>query len=657
MPRCLSALAALALLFSVPTHGKTIDATLSGSWFNAAQSGHGLSVEYLDRHRTAIYWYVYSPDREPIFLTIAAQNDGARTSGIATIQNGMAFGEFNAEDVVRSEWGTVSITYHSCDSLTLEYDSVFADYGSGAIEMQRLLEVPGVKCTDAPYHGRYRTETGYQGPTDTQRLGGEMALFEAGVAVWHVDRHGEIDVGLGEWSGRGDADLQINGSEYTPTGEVADVSLAGRLTPDGFVAEADGAADPLSLTATRQASFQWPVTAGDLTGSYTVADADGLLGQLSIDASGAVDGMLDDGCSVSGTISAEDQRFALVLASLDLSGCSRPGLDGAARRSETGELQLYLADGQRSYRYVLSPAMAAPRVKAEASYTVTVTEDIVYAEGLRHESINSSAAVPVPLLLDAYVPDNEQRNRPVLMFIHGGGFRGGSKTSANIVNVVEYFAQRGFVVFSINYRVVRDRGTVPQAWVDYAPNLEESDVDQFLAIYAALRDAKAALRWVLAHADDYGINRDYVTVGGNSAGATSALGVGISAREDYRDELTLAQDRTLLTTNLFEPNQVHTILDLWGSKNALDTLEVIYGLQRFDSDSPSLFIAHGTEDPVVPYSSAEDLQAIYEDTGAPYVLYALDGLGHGPWDTTVDQKRIEQLAFEYVVEQQGIQLE
>ncbi|NRB71253.1 MAG: hypothetical protein HRU51_04990, partial [Xanthomonadales bacterium] len=225
MPRCLSALATLALLFSVPTHGKTIDATLSGSWFNAAQSGHGLSVEYLDRHRTAIYWYVYSPDREPIFLTIAAQNDGARTSGIATIQNGMAFGEFNAEDVGRSEWGTVSITYHSCDSLTLEYDSVFADYGSGAIEMQRLLEVPGVKCTDAPYHGRYRTETGYQGPTDTQRLGGEMALFEAGVAVWHVDRHGEIDVGLGEWSGRGDADLQINGSEYTPTGEVADVSL------------------------------------------------------------------------------------------------------------------------------------------------------------------------------------------------------------------------------------------------------------------------------------------------------------------------------------------------------------------------------------------------------------------------------------------------
>ena len=59
-----------------------------------------------------------------------------------------------------------------------------------------------------------------------------------------------------------------------------------------------------------------------------------------------------------------------------------------------------------------------------SSYSVNVTTDIVYAEGLSHHK-SSTSPFPIPLKLDVYYPDNNSTNRPVFMFIHGGGFTGG----------------------------------------------------------------------------------------------------------------------------------------------------------------------------------------------------------------------------------------
>jgi para-nitrobenzyl esterase len=83
-----------------------------------------------------------------------------------------------------------------------------------------------------------------------------------------------------------------------------------------------------------------------------------------------------------------------------------------------------------------------PIVKAESSYTVLTDEDITYAEGLSH---NASSTTPfsIPLKLDIYTPDNNSENRPVFMFIHGGGFRGGTKTKPEIVEMANYYASRG----------------------------------------------------------------------------------------------------------------------------------------------------------------------------------------------------------------------
>ena len=148
-------------------------------------------------------------------------------------------------------------------------------------------------------------------------------------------------------------------------------------------------------------------------------------------------------------------------------------------------------------------------------------------------------------------------------------------------------------------------GIVPQEWL--AAGSLTNQARQLFAMYTAQRDAKAAMRWIVANADNYNINTDYITVGGGSAGATTAVALGISNQEDFRDEISLTDDPTLATTNLDQTYEIKSIVDFWGSNTALEVHKIIYGTNRFDSNDPPLFIAHGTEDPTVLFSEAEEL--------------------------------------------------
>ena len=300
-----------------------------------------------------------------------------------------------------------------------------------------------------------------------------------------------------------------------------------------------------------------------------------------------------------------------------------------------------------------------PSVKQSSTYNIITEQDIVYAQGLSHTDWNTSQTTTQDLMLDVYYPDNELDNRPVYLFIHGGGFIGGDKQGGSVFNLANFYASRGWVFVSINYRLRDDFGTIPQQWEDYTSNITDPtvDIDQANAIYPAQRDAKAAMRWLVTNADNYKINTNYITVGGGSAGAITAITVGVSEPEDFTDEISSTEDTTLSTTNLNSTYQVKTIIDHWGSKVALDILEDIYGHQRFDANDPPLFIVHGTQDPTVDYSNALALKAIYENLNIPLAFYPIDEPGHGFWNTIIDGKRLEELAFDFIVEQQQLQID
>src|SRR5690349_3163199 len=89
---------------------------------------------------------------------------------------------------------------------------------------------------------------------------------------------------------------------------------------------------------------------------------------------------------------------------------------------------------------------------------VDVTTDVVYATA---PSLNDPSTET--LLMDVYTPAGDTVTaRPAIVFIHGGGFKGGSK--ANDVTDATEYAERGFVTVSINYRL--DKDNVCQALQD-----------------------------------------------------------------------------------------------------------------------------------------------------------------------------------------------
>lgn len=298
-------------------------------------------------------------------------------------------------------------------------------------------------------------------------------------------------------------------------------------------------------------------------------------------------------------------------------------------------------------------------VKSSSTYTVAVEQNDKYGEGLSHQTLNSTSYSIVDLKLDVYKPVNNTGKKPAILLIHGGGFVGGDKSDVNIVNLANYFASRGWVAFSINYRLQGNKGTVPAEWIQYAQNnVPLADRSQFLALYPAHRDAKAALRWLMANANQYNIDTNYITVGGGSAGAVIATTLGITNTIDFTNEISMTNDPTLATTNLNSNNYtIKTILDFWGSGVAVTANNDIYGYNRYDPTDSPIMISHGTNDQTVAYSEALALKDNYISTGANYVLYTLENRGHGPWDATVNGKSLGELSFDFIVEQQNIIVE
>ena len=314
-------------------------------------------------------------------------------------------------------------------------------------------------------------------------------------------------------------------------------------------------------------------------------------------------------------------------------------------------------------------------VFAIACSNVSEDMDITYAEGLSHSS-TSTAPVTVPLLLDVYYPDDDSTNRPVFMFIHGGGFTGGTKTKPEIEDMAEYYASRGWVFISIDYRTTEELGSIegmsseeipayytgiaPQEWVEHAIEGSENtkQLQQSIAMYTAQRDAKAALRWIVANSSTYDIDTNYITVGGASAGAITTIALGISDQDDFRDEISITDDPTLATTNLEQTYKVQSMVYFWGSNIKLDVFEGVYDVDPYDAGDPELFMAHGDEeDPVTPYEEALELQDIYDSLGIHNELVTLEGKGHGAWNAKVDGKSLSELSFEFLVERQGLNLE
>ena len=133
------------------------------------------------------------------------------------------------------------------------------------------------------------------------------------------------------------------------------------------------------------------------------------------------------------------------------------------------------------------------------------------------------------LKLDLYLPAaGATAPRPAIVFVHGGGWRTGVR--ANFAPMAIRMAERGYAAATISYRLA------PEA-----------------PYPAAIHDVKAAVRWVRAHAADYGIDAGRIAVAGGSAGGQIAALTGVTndeARFDPDGEASAVSSKVQAIVNI-----------------------------------------------------------------------------------------------------------
>lgn len=234
------------------------------------------------------------------------------------------------------------------------------------------------------------------------------------------------------------------------------------------------------------------------------------------------------------------------------------------------------------------------------------------------------------LKLDVYLPPSRKEGAkyPLLVWIHGGGFVTGDKETSEKFSTE--IASEGFVVSSINYRI---------GWTQSETNTCEGDTTEAKeAYYRAIQDARAAIRYLVANSGTYGIDTNWIFIGGASAGGVTSLSIPYLTDElaaGYLGSIPsklgpLDAGNTL--TNTFK---IKGILSMWG---AIGNPEMITP----ENAVPTIFF-QGTEDNVTPFNVdpfymctnfplGYGTKPLYErltSFGVPAVAHVEPGGGHG----------------------------
>ena len=227
-----------------------------------------------------------------------------------------------------------------------------------------------------------------------------------------------------------------------------------------------------------------------------------------------------------------------------------------------------------------------------------------------------------PLLLDLYLPE-KPKGSPLVIWVHGGGWKGGSKQNC----FVKWLSNFGYTVASINYRLV--------------------DVAKWPA---QLHDCKGAIRWLRANAQTYGYNPDCVIAAGASAGGhlVALLGttgdseelegnVGGNSEQSSRVQAVVdyygATDFLLISrTQSWKVNKPESVVYnlLGGPANQLvDKAKQASAKFHVTPNDAPLLVFHGGKDTTVLMNQTDAIEEAYKKHNLPVTVYRLKDAGHG----------------------------
>ena len=275
-------------------------------------------------------------------------------------------------------------------------------------------------------------------------------------------------------------------------------------------------------------------------------------------------------------------------------------------------------------------------------FTVEKTKNVVYAEDVPHlKSLHDLTVTATafdadiyfyknevdveykPLKMDIYSPNlnsenivDSEKGRAAVIVAHGGAFIGGAKDDIDQKSVAycDSLAARGFVTASIEYRLgVTMSGdfNLFSLAMGGTTTLSIDSVDFARAVYRGVQDINAAVRYLRANAETYGIDPERIYVLGNSAGAILSIeNIYTNSEEDFPDYSYKGEKKDGFTVRPYlgglNDYGVETDLDahangavaLWGATHDPAVLKY---------NKTPIFLAHGDNDGTVKFDAGYPL--------------------------------------------------
>jgi acetyl esterase/lipase len=265
--------------------------------------------------------------------------------------------------------------------------------------------------------------------------------------------------------------------------------------------------------------------------------------------------------------------------------------------------------------------------------TLVIRQDLPYADSQNPRQT-----------LDLYLPSPQPSSPsapplPVVVFIHGGGWKAGNK-AAGAAHLTRLVQSGQYAGISLAYRLSSEA-----KWP------------------AQLHDCKAAIRWIKAHASEYGLDPQKIAVWGSSAGGHLASLLGTSG--------DVPELEGSLGPHLSQNSRIQAVLNFYGPQNFLSLVSQESSVNRSTKDYPEALLlggriqdlpelakaaspityasagdppflsAQGTNDPLVPPAQAREIHSALLKVGVESYLIEMTDAGHGfrspELDTRIDR--------------------
>lgn len=252
-------------------------------------------------------------------------------------------------------------------------------------------------------------------------------------------------------------------------------------------------------------------------------------------------------------------------------------------------------------------AQPAKRVR----YLDQVFAETSFKKNISYATAEETGKNATAFLLDIYQPKGDTMMvRPLIIWMHGGGFKFGRKTSRATPLWSKTFAQRGYVCAAINYRLSKKK-----------PLSKFADLAD--GCLMAMEDLELAIHFLKANAKEYRIDSNKIILAGNSAGGMIALQ---TVYCNYAALCKMAgRPDSIINTTTYQHPRVAAIISCWGA---------LYDTSWIQNASVPIVCIHGSKDRVVPcqqknsfYGSAV-IHRMANASEIPNDLKIFEGYGH-----------------------------